>query len=126
MSGQPDYVRLYTGDDGETHFEDVFLATEPQTHTSGALTHVSAPFPVDGLIFRRVIDERESDRPHTAPRRLLIITLEGEAEVTVSDGESRSFGPGSVVLVEDTTGKGHVTQPVGPGPRVTLFAPLLS
>ena len=29
--------------------------------------------------------------------------------VQVSDGEVRHFGPGDVVLVDDTTGKGHVS-----------------
>jgi hypothetical protein len=39
--------------------------------------------------------------------------LSGELEVEVSDGEIRRFGPGSVILVEDTSGKGHVSRVVG-------------
>ena len=31
----------------------------------------------------------------------------------MSDGEVRRFGPGSVTLVEDTTGKGHTSRVVG-------------
>lgn len=27
-----------------------------------------------------------------------------------SDGETRRFGPGAIVLLEDVTGKGHVTR----------------
>jgi quercetin dioxygenase-like cupin family protein len=46
---------------------------------------------------------------HTEPRRALIITLEGEAEVVTTDGQRRRYGPGSVSLVEDLTGKGHQT-----------------
>ena len=36
-------------------------------------------------------------------------------ELTVSDGETRQFGPGSVFLVEDTagTGTGHQSRAVG-------------
>lgn len=118
-------MRLYADAAGVTHFEDVVLATSQERHSSGALTEVSALVPVEGLIFRRVVDELGSERPHQAPRRMLIITLEGAAAVTTSDGECRVFGPGSVVLVEDTTtGDGHVTRPVGDTPRVTLFAPL--
>ena len=41
--------------------------------------------------------------PHNAPKRLLIVQLNGTIEVEVSDGDR--FGPGSAVLVEDTTGK---------------------
>ena len=39
--------------------------------------------------------------------------LSGEVECTVSDGESRVFGPGGVVLLEDTMVKGHVSKIVG-------------
>ena len=49
---------------------------------------------------------------HPAPQRQWIIILSGELEVEVSDGEIRIFGPGSVVLVEDTFGKGHVSRVV--------------
>jgi len=36
--------------------------------------------------------------------------LRGVCEVRVSDGEVRSFGPGSVVLLEDTVGRGHFSR----------------
>ena len=33
-------------------------------------------------------------------------------EVTVTNGERREFGPGDALLVEDTTGKGHLSTPL--------------
>jgi hypothetical protein len=33
-------------------------------------------------------------------------------KITASDGESRVIGVGAVILVEDTTGKGHLSQHV--------------
>jgi hypothetical protein len=39
--------------------------------------------------------------------------MSGELEVEVSDGEIRRFSAGSLVLLEDTTGKGHLTRVVG-------------
>jgi uncharacterized cupin superfamily protein len=42
----------------------------------------------------------------------LFFVLSGEWQVTASDGESRRFGVGSVLLVEDTTGKGHSSRVV--------------
>jgi hypothetical protein len=36
--------------------------------------------------------------------------LSGTVEVTASDGQSRRFGPGSLVLLEDTRGQGHSTR----------------
>jgi quercetin dioxygenase-like cupin family protein len=123
-SGKPSYVRLFTDVDGETHFEDVYLNATLERHGSGARTAVTPLVPVEGLIFRRIVDPAISEEPHNAPYALFIITLAGAAEVTVSDGETRTFGPGDVVLAEDTTGKGHTTRDAGDTPRVTLFAPL--
>jgi hypothetical protein len=45
-------------------------------------------------------------------------------EVRVSDGEERRFGAGSVVLVEDTAGKGHVSRVVGSADVVTAVIQL--
>ncbi len=41
---------------------------------------------------------------HGAPRRQVIVLLDGEIEVAVTSGEKRRFTGGDVVLVEDTTG----------------------
>ncbi len=49
---------------------------------------------------------------HTAPRRQAIIILDGEVDLAVSDGGKRRFGPGHVLVMEDTTGKGHTTHSV--------------
>ena len=50
---------------------------------------------------------------HPAPERQLIVCLSGRFEITVGDGQSRRFGPGDMVLMEDTHGQGHVTRVVG-------------
>ncbi|NOR14063.1 MAG: cupin domain-containing protein, partial [Candidatus Aminicenantes bacterium] len=50
---------------------------------------------------------------HPAPRRQFIFMLIGELEVEVSDGEVRKFVPGDVMLVEDTTGQGHISHVIG-------------
>jgi hypothetical protein len=34
-------------------------------------------------------------------------------EVTASDGETRRIGQGELLLLEDTTGKGHSTRALG-------------
>jgi quercetin dioxygenase-like cupin family protein len=41
------------------------------------------------------------------PKRQFLLCLDGRLEVTASDGEKRSFGPGDCVLMEDVDGKGH-------------------
>jgi len=52
--------------------------------------------------------------PHPSPRRLLFVYLEGTSEITAGDGEARLFGPGSVLLAEDTWGSGHSSRVVEP------------
>jgi len=38
--------------------------------------------------------------------------LKGSVAVEVSDGETRQFGPGSVLFFEDTWGKGHLNHAI--------------
>ena len=52
-------------------------------------------------------------RQHPAPARQLIVCLAGQFEITAGDGQSRRFGPGEMVLMEDTHGQGHITRVVG-------------
>jgi hypothetical protein len=51
---------------------------------------------------------------HPAPFRMLQSYLSGTVEVTASDGQSRRFGPGSLVLLEDTRGQGNSTRILDP------------
>ena len=113
------YFRIYTGPDGETHFEDVDVALIP----GGGQSELSAMLPATGIIFRRSSADQYIDW-HPAPRRQFVITLSGEAEVEASDGEVRRIGPGTVMLAEDTGGKGHITRGVGTAERLSLFVPL--
>ena len=118
------YTRVFSDADGETHFAEAETAGETgQAAESDLVGTVSETFPVTGVYFREVIEE-SSPVPHNAPFPLFIIGLRGTFSVEVSDGEMREFPPGSVVLVEDTTGKGHTTRRVGGEPRTTLMAPL--
>ena len=97
-------VRIYTGQDGQTHFEDLPLPTEEihnVTLQAGA-----------NLMFRRFAADYSSDW-HTAPRRQYIFILEGQMEIGIGDGTTRRFGPGDVVLADDLTGQGHTTRSVG-------------
>ncbi len=47
---------------------------------------------------------------HNPPRRLLVLWLTGEVEFETSDGDIRRLAAGSVVMAEDTTGKGHISR----------------
>ncbi len=114
------YVRIFSDAAGASHFQDVEV---PAAAPGGDRTLISEPLPVSGLMFRQV-DASAVPAWHVAPRRQFVVHVEGEVEVEVSDGEVRRFAPGSVVLVEDTHGAGHITRPLGARTRTTLFIAL--
>src|SRR5690242_12975325 len=108
------YVRIYAGPDGESHFEDVDVALGPVEFLPGRqVVELSSPSPAIGTAFIRLQTGWDSGGRYNAPRKSLFVTLAGEVEIEASDGTERRFGPGTVFLAEDTTGKGHVTKPVG-------------
>jgi hypothetical protein len=58
-----------------------------------------------------------------ATTRRGFVLLTGWLKFETSDGEKRRCEPGTVILAEDTFGKGHITQ--GPGEQFgVLFVPV--
>ena len=102
-------VRLYTGNDGQSHFEDLSLLAE-ESHNVAIQAGAN-------LVFRRFPADYFSDW-HTAPQRQYIFILAGQMEIGIGDGTTRRFGPGDVVLADDRTGQGHTTRSLGM-PRVS-------
>ena len=112
------YPRLYASVDGDTHFQDVPVSMAPVVYLpdmpGAPLVDVATSQSVTALTFSRLEAGFDADW-HPAPRRQFVLVLSGGIELTVTDGEMRSFGPGGVYFVEDTTGKGHRTRAVGTG-----------
>ena len=79
--------------------------------------------PATGIVFRETTADYENSW-HRAPRRQYVISLAGGISITASEGETRHIGAGEIVLVEDTTGKGHITRSSGGNPRHTIFVPI--
>ena len=79
--------------------------------------------PATGVIFRETEAEHNVDW-HPAPRRQYIVNLDAGVKITASDGESRLIGAGEVILVEDTTGKGHLSDHVEGKIRHSIFIPI--
>src|SRR5215472_5293501 len=107
-------VRIYTGDDGQTHFEDLPLPAE-ESHNIALQAGAN-------LVFRCFPANHWSDW-HTAPRRQYIFILAGRMEIGIGDGTKRRFGPGDVVLADDLTGQGHTTRSLGV-PRISATVPV--
>lgn len=107
------YVRMFADQRGETHFQDVSVELRPADFAPPApLMAVSRFMPASGLGFLSAPPGWRGDW-HPAPRRQFMVVLAGQVEAEVSDGEVRRFGPGDVVLVEDTEGRGHRSWVVG-------------
>jgi len=112
-------VRLYTGPDNQSHFEDLDVPLED----SGKVGFLSERVKATGLVFRETAGDYDYDF-HTAPRRQYVVNLEGEVEIEVGDGTRRILGSGDILLAEDTTGQGHISRAVGGKPRRSLFITL--
>lgn len=118
------YARLYTGANGESHFELV------ETKFS-ELTHVESAPPLDlsdatiasELRLMKAPAGWESDW-HISATRNLFVVLSGEWEVTASDGDTRRFRPGDLLLVEDTSGTGHRSRVFSEGESLAVMVTL--
>jgi hypothetical protein len=111
--------RLYTDDKGESHFADMEIEYVEATPSG----RFSKRLPATGIIFREVQPTYDLDW-HNAPRRQYIINLDNGVQITASDGEARIIGAGEVLLVEDTTGKGHLSKAVNDRLRHCIFVAL--
>ena len=101
------YIRLFTDNAGESHFEDVVMEFTNSDYTSSAPPLGLSPMsPATQFGFMSAPAGWESDW-HASAARNFFVVINGEWEVTASDGETRRFEPQSLLLVEDTTGKGH-------------------
>jgi hypothetical protein len=114
------YTRLYATADGESHFEQVEVEL--------SLTDYAPPAPPLKLSemhattqfgFMEAPAGWTSDW-HPSSARNLFVVLSGEWEVTASDGESRRFLTSEVLLVDDTSGKGHKSRVISDSLAVML------
>lgn len=112
-------TRIYTGEDNESHFEDI----EVELNDGGDIGYLSERLDVTGIIFRRTPPDYNYDW-HNAPRRQYILMLDGAVDVEIGDGTVRRFSIGDIVLVEDTTGRGHISRAVDNQPRTSVFITL--
>lgn len=107
------YVRLFCDAGGESHFSDELLPfTLVDFAPPAPPISVSEALPAQAV---RVISSPPGWHGdwHPAPRRQFMVVLAGELEVEASDGEVRQFPAGSVILVEDTSCRGHISRVTG-------------
>lgn len=108
-------TRIYTGPDGQSHAEEV------EMKLNGNATEM---IKATGVEFSRRAPNN-SNEWHTGPRRQFVITLSGRGEIEVAGGQKIPLGPGHINLIEDTTGKGHITRNLGSEDRIAITIPLV-
>jgi menaquinone-dependent protoporphyrinogen oxidase len=102
-------TRITTTADGSTRFEQAveemelgeFAPPAPPLWLSQSVATVSARFIGAGAGW--------DSPPHPAPHRQYVVMLRGVVQATTTDGETRTFVPGDVVLLDDIDGPGHQT-----------------
>jgi hypothetical protein len=108
-------TRLYSGADGETHAEEINLSRE-----SGQQPDLLR---ADGIRFA-TRGAGTSDDWHVTPRRQYLITLKGHVEIEIGGGKIVHATAGTVLLIDDTTGKGHRARVTDEGEWHVMFIPL--
>ena len=107
-------IRVYSGDDGESHLEDL---------TPDQLAEIVNQVGEGAINLNRRESPSFTDY-HTAPSREYVVNLSGIAEIETGDGTKRRLMPGDVLVAEDLTGHGHIARSIGNEFRVSLEVPL--
>ena len=95
-------IRLWTGKDAQSHFEQGHIDLAPGQH--GDL--LSGKMPATTVSFEETARGGTLDW-HTAPVRQLVITLSGTLNFQTRAGQHFILKPGVILLAEDTAGGGH-------------------
>ena len=112
-------TRIFSDAFGESLFENISIPL----NDNGDIGFLSEAQKAGTVVFRKVAEQYNYDF-HTAPARQYIILLDGVIEIENSLGEKRTFRQGDVLLVEDTTGKGHRTKNITREIRSSVFITL--
>jgi quercetin dioxygenase-like cupin family protein len=123
-TGTLSFSRLYTGPDGVSHWSDETLQLASRgTEGLEALMATAVIGDVKNSIVA-MLKAGSTEDWHPAPRRQFMVCLRGLVEVTAADGQKRQVKPGEFVLLEDTSGKGHITHAAGKEDHVALALPI--
>lgn len=112
-------TRIFSDEAGDSHFGEVTYALKD----SGEIGRLSDAIPAKGIYFRENDPAYEYDW-HVVPRRQFLVLLDGAIEIETSDGLKRMFKGGDVLLLEDTSGKGHRTRNIEQQRRRSIFIAL--
>lgn len=115
-------TRLYTGHDGESHFEEL---GEIALEDMGSIGKLSSKLETTGMLIHQYDSNFQEEWHNPSLGRIYVIFIEGKQEIEAGDGTKRSFGYGDILSIEDITGRGHRTRAVNGGKSIILtMAPI--
>ena len=106
-------THIYMKDNGDSAFEDLEISFE----RTGIDKYINLPNPTE-----MVLAETDADHDYgfrNPQQKQWVITLQGKVKISLLDGTSRTFGPGSMLLADDAKimgSTGHRTQIVSSDP----------
>jgi hypothetical protein len=107
------YTRIYPDAQGESHLDTVTVEQSLVTAAPPAPPlYISENRPASKYLFYSFEPGWTGDL-HPAPARQFLALLSGAMEVETSDGTVKRIGPGDLLLLEDTSGKGHRSRNIG-------------
>lgn len=111
-----DYLRIYSDADGCSRFEShrIELASIDYAPPAPPL-NASSPGAAQSCVFLELPVGWYGDW-HPTPVRQWLVLMTGECEFESGDGELCCRKAGDLVMLDDTTGKGHQTRVIGDTP----------
>jgi hypothetical protein len=115
-SGGKRILRIYADTDGNSHIQELPIATKPGKTRRTELAAAT------GLMYADYTASSVEDW-HRTPARQFSISTSGEIEVEVSDGKKHAIHAGDIVFLEDLQGKGHITRILSPVTNIFIRVP---
>jgi hypothetical protein len=115
-AGSKRILRIYADIDGNSHIQELPIATKPGKTRRTELAAAT------GLMYADYTASSVEDW-HRTPARQFSISTSGEIEVEVSDGKKHAIHAGDIVFLEDLQGKGHITRILSPVTNIFIRVP---
>jgi mannose-6-phosphate isomerase-like protein (cupin superfamily) len=104
-------VRMWTGPDGDSLFEEGHLEIGSGLHGKAS----GLPIPATELSFQETASGGSFEW-HQDPQPQFVITLAGTVEFEVKSGATFTIKSGDVLIAQDDTGSGHRWRLIGSDP----------